>query len=241
MSTSQPVSSPRGWHRPISRAQLLLVSLTLLIAWLAVMGLAAWGFWHHWEARLVLRDQAMSVALPAGLRAQAEVSSPLVTRIDLHPSIEVALDQTLMVALQDSLSAHTTVHTVLPVDTTVDVSQDVPVDTVATLHVPLVKWLPAFTVDLPLKLTMPVRLRVPFKAEVPVDLDMVVTGTGPASLPVPVRAKLALRPHVQGRIEARVTRRADFSLMAPVPPIEMRLTELGMAVPLRDLGVVLAP
>jgi hypothetical protein len=232
--------APRGWHRPISRAQLLGVSLAVLALWLAAVGLAAWAFWQHWEARLVLHDQPLSLSLPVGLRAQAEVAAPLVAPLDIHPRIPIRLDQTLSVQLEDALAARVQIHAVLPVDTVVSVVQDVAVATEVSLQVPLVRWLPAFTVTVPLRLVLPFKLEVPVTAQVPVDLDLAVSGRWPERIAVPLHANMVVQPRVRGQVSATLLRRVDFSLLGPVPPVDLMVSALSLSQPVRDVGLLWA-
>ncbi|WP_290868115.1 hypothetical protein [Aquabacterium sp.] len=234
--TSTPL---KGWHRPISRAQLLGVSLVVLGLWLLAMVAGGWAFWQHWETRLLLRHQPLSLTLPEGLLARAEVVAPLRTPIDIRPRIPVTVDQVLDVRLQDSLTARVQLQASLPVDTVVAVRQVVPVQTEVSLPFRfdgLLSWLPAFTVKVPVAMSLPIDMAVPVKTQVPVALDMVVSGQWPDHLPVPLKAQMVVRPRVRAEVSAQLVQQVNFALLGPVQPVDLLITQLDLGLPLRSLG-----
>jgi hypothetical protein len=97
---------PRGWNRPVRPVALLVVGGAVLLLWLVLMTTSVWWFYEHWEARLTLRNQQVSLRLPAGMPAMAEVTSPLRSRLNLRPRIEVPVHQTVSAELPDHLQAH---------------------------------------------------------------------------------------------------------------------------------------
>jgi hypothetical protein len=222
---------PRGWNRPVRPVALLVVGGAVLLLWLVLMTTSVWWFYEHWEARLTLRNQQVSLRLPAGMPAMAEVTSPLRSRLNLRPRIEVPVHQTVSAELPDHLQAHVQVHTTLAIDTSVSVDQVVPVSTTLNLAVPLRSWLPRINVTLPLTLNLPVHMVVPVKAQVPVDLDMVVSGDLPPRLSVPIDTVFKLRPEVKGAIEARMVALTEFRLVSPVEPFDLSIEQADLHVP----------
>lgn len=222
---------PRGWKRPVRPVALIVVGGVVLLVWLVLMAASVWYFYEHWEARLTLHNQDVSLRLPVGMQALAEVSSPIQTRINMRPLVQVPIKQTMAVQLPDHLQANVTLHTVLPVDTSVSVDVLVPVKTTLSLSVPLHSWLPNIKVALPLTVNLPVHMVVPVKAQVPVDLDMVVSGDLPPVLNVPIETTFDLRPEVKGRIQAHMVNQAAFSLVSPVEPFGVRIEQAHLRVP----------
>lgn len=239
MRRGASVPSPRGWHLPISRAQLLGVSLVVLVLWFLALVGAGWAFWQHWETRLLLRNQPLTLTLPEGLLARAEVVAPLHTPLDIRPRIPVEIDQVLDVRLQDSLAARVQLQATLPVDTVVAVRQEVPVQTEVSLPFRLegwLAWLPAFQVKVPVSLTLPIDLAVPVRTQVPVTLDMLVSGQWPEHLPVPLKARMVVQPHVRALVAAQLVQQVNFALLGPVQPVDLLITQLDLGLPLRSLG-----
>lgn len=222
---------PRGWNRPVRPVALLTVGAAVLLAWLVIMGVSVWYFYAHWEARLTLHNQDVTLRLPAGMPAMAEINSPLKTRIALSPLIHVPLKQMLVAQLSDQIQAKVKLKTVLPIDTTVNVDQVVSVTTTLSMLVPLRSWLPKINVTLPLTVNVPVHLVVPIKLDLPVDLDLLVGGDLPPTLNVPVDATFDVRPEVKGLIEARIQTLTEFKLISPVEPIPVRIEQAHLRVP----------
>lgn len=223
--------APRGWHRPVSLRSLFWVGAAVLGAWLALMLGAAWFVYTQLDARMALREQAVGLRLPPGLRAIAEVSHPLRSDVSLKPSITVHVKQRLHARVDDTLLTRATLEANLPVRTVVKVDQVVPVRTVLRMQVPVVSWLPAFDVDLPITLNLPVQAEVPLHADVPVRLEALVSGqlTGPVE--APVDQVFRLRPEVRGAIEAEVQGKMDFVVHDAIPPLLMTLEQANLLVP----------
>jgi hypothetical protein len=223
--------APRGWHRPVSLKSLFWVGAGVLGAWLGLILGAAWFVYTQLDARMALREQTVGLRLPPGLRASAVVSHPLRSEISLRPSIDVHVKQRLSARVDDTLLARATLEATLPVRTVVKVDQVVPVRTVLRMQVPVVSWLPAFDVDLPITLNLPVQAEVPLQADVPVKFEALVSGqlTGPVD--VPVDQVFRLRPQVRGAIEAEVKGEMDFVVHDAIPPLLMTIEQADLLVP----------
>lgn len=232
---------PRGWHRPVSRLQLVLVAVTVLLLWLAMMTAAAWWFWSRGEARVVLRDQPLTLTLPEGLQAHATVSTPVRTHLRATPSVPVWLDQRVAVQFEDALSARVALRTVLPVSTTVRVDQEVTVSAPMRLAVPLRSWLPPLNLTVPVTLRVPVSFSVPVRAEVPLDLDVQVSGLWPDALSVPLQASWVLRPRIDAPIRTTLTRETAFTLLGPVSPMALRVPAMDLRMPVSRMALVPVP
>lgn len=224
-------ATPRGWHRPVQPLALFAVGSVLLLIWLVVMTTSVWYFYEHWEARLTLLDQAVSLRLPAGMQAVAEITSPVRTKLNIQPLLHVPVKQHVMAEITDPLATTVRIDTTLPVDTSVTVDQVVPIKTVLNLSVRLKSWLPSIPVSMPVTLNVPVHLTVPIKASVPVALDLQVTGDLPKHLDIPIDAVFDVRPQVKGDIEVRLNRLTSFTLLGPVEPIPVTIERANVRVP----------
>ena len=223
--------APRGWHRPVKPGGLLVVGGLVLLLWLVVLVSGVWYFYQHWEARIALRDQAITLRLPEGMRSIARISEPVHTRLDLRPTLAVPLRQTIAVHVSDPLLAKVRLQAVVPVSTEVTVTQVVPVHTTLDTDVVLRSWLPTLHVSLPVTFNLPVHMQVPVRAQVPVDLDVLISGELKRDLNVPLDTTLMLRPHVQGALSARLDSETGFRLLSPLQPIPLRLARADLRVP----------
>ena len=226
-----PKTAPRGWNRPVKPGALLAVGVLVLVAWLVTVADATWYVYSNWEARFAMRDQPVRLRLPEGLLAEADVASPIPTRIDLRPKFALRLNQPVRVQPMGPLQASADLRTRIPIDTTVHVQTTVPVRTTLALSVSLKSWLPRIPVQVPVQIDLPIDMRVPVKAEVPVALQVEVTGELPASLLVPVHAAFQLRPRVQSDIEVRMLSATRFRLAQAPQPIDVRIAHSDVRVP----------
>lgn len=235
MDTVAPASTmtmtlPRGWNRPVKPGALVLVGGSVLVLWLLAMAASIWYFYAHWEARLTMHDQAVRLRLPEGMQALAEVSSPLHSRLDMQPLVQVPIRQTMPAQIVDQLQAQVKLHTTIPVDTSVTVAQMVQVKTTLNLSVSVFSWLPRVPVTLPVTLDLPLNMVVPLKADIPVDLDLAVSGNLPSVLHIPIDATFAVRPRIKGAIEARMVSQTAFSLL-PLAPFPLVIEHANLRVP----------
>lgn len=228
---SPPQPSPRGWHKPVKPVALVLLVGGVLLAWLLIMAAAIWYFYGHWQAQVTMVDQPVRLRLPQGLTAMAEFDTPLRTKLNLQPVVQVPIKQTLAVQLPDQLQAHVQIDTVLPVDTSVTIDHVVPVNTTLETSIKLRSWLPAIPVSLPVTLALPVHLTVPVKADVPVKLDINASANVPPSLPVTVDEVFTVKPHIVADVRARIVSQMVFSLLTPMAPFDMRITHAELGVP----------
>lgn len=225
------IDAPRGWHRPVRPGQLLWVALVLLVLWLGLMIGGVMWFYAHFESQLMLREQAMRLRLPSGLPSLASVSSPLALKVPHGIPMNVPVRQEIPVNLHDSVHARVRLVTTLPVSTEVLVAHEVEVKTIARLHAPVHRWLPALDVTVPLQIRLPVRLKVPVHTTVPIDLDMAVSGELDEALRVPVDTVVALRPQVLGHIEAQMQSHTAFRLFGPQEPVPMTIIDTRLRLP----------
>lgn len=226
-----PARRPRGWNRPVRPAALVVVGAAVLLVWGGLLVAATLYVYARWDALVDLHQQPVTLRLPDGLEAWAEVSAPLHTKLALSPRVVVPVQQTLAVELSDSLHARTRLKTSVPVETVVHVEHTVPVRTTLRLSVPVLSWLPSFDVAVPLTLDLPVKLDVPIKLDVPLNLDVLATGQLTAPLKVPLDLRLPLRPEVRGDIQASVSGRMAFRLLGAMPPMPLVIEQAHLSLP----------
>ena len=231
VATLHGAHPPRGWNRPVRPVALVLVGVAVLLLWGLLMLAATWYVYARWDAIVELRQHPITLRLPEGLQALAEVSAPLQTRVNLAPRVVVPVHQTLAVEVSDSLQARARLQTRVPVDTVVHVAQSVPVRTSLQLSVPVVSWLPRFEVTVPLVLDLPVKLDVPIKIEVPLDLDVLASGTCKGARNSPLDVDLRLRPEVRGNLRVGIGRQMAFRLQGPMPPMPVLIEHARLNLP----------
>lgn len=235
MTNAAALLARRGWHRPVRRRDVLLVMLGAALLWTALVGAAAWHVRAHWQSVVALRQQPLTLRLPEGMPARAEVHTPLLTRLDTRSKVAAPIDQVVGVQLMNTLNAQAVVNTSVPVDTSIRFEQDIPVSTVVEMKIPVVSWLPAMNVLVPLTFTVPVQMTVPIKVQVPVVLDVKVTAQLAETLKVPVRTTMNVTVPVHARLQADVLNLAEFKLVGLQEPFEVNIDQAEVRTPLSDI------
>lgn len=210
---------------------LVWVSAGVLLAWLGLMLGATWFVYTALDVRIALRDQPVSLRLPPGMKALADIQGPIHTQLDLRPRIRVPVHQTLSAEVSDSLHAQVGLQATLPVQTVIHVDQVVPVRTQLQLSVPVFSWLPRFEVTVPVALDLPVRMDVPVSLSVPLRLDALVSGVFREPVSVPLDAVFTLRPEVRAPLQAQLRRQMAFELLAPMPPVPLVIERASLLAP----------
>lgn len=206
------------------------------VLWLAMLAGVAWAVREHGQSIVVLRHQPLTLRLPTGMPARAEVHTPLFTRLDLQSKVAAPIDQVVSVQLLNKLSARAIINTSVPVDTSISFDEDIPVSTEVEMKIPVVSWLPAMNVMVPVTFRVPVHMTVPIKVQVPLALDMAVTGQLTEAIKVPVRATMHLSVPVHAKLRADVLSIADFNLTGLQAPFDLRIEHAEVHTPLRDIG-----
>jgi hypothetical protein len=217
----------------------VLVSLTILALWLALMVSLLWWWRDHWQGMALIEDLHLTLDVPTGLQAMAEVHSVVNTRLDLTPRVAVPVDQTLQVVVDGPIEAQTRLQAVVPVRTQVAFETVIPVQTQVQARVPVVSWLPAMKVSLPVSFEVPVKVNVPVDAEVPLDLNLAVRTEVPGPLTVPLKTVVHARVPVQGDLQARLTREASFELDHGLQALPLVVTRSLMHLPFKDVSWLL--
>lgn len=231
-------SGPKGWHRPVRPGGLLVVATVLVLGWGALMVGGVWFFYLHWESRITVREQRMTLRLQSGTPAQAHFETAVPVQVPRVPALTVPIRQQVSVMLDDTVHARVRLHTVVPVQTTLSVRQDVPVRTTLTATVPLIwDWLPRVEVSVPVAMTVPVALAVPVQTRVPLDLDVLVSAALPPTLFIPLETVVRVQPILQGPIWAQVQEQVAVRWLAPEAPIPMTISEARLRVPFDLVGL----
>jgi hypothetical protein len=225
-----------GWHRPVRRRHVVLVMTGVVLVWVVVVAGAAWTVRERWQTEVSLRHQPVTLRLPTGMPASAQVSTPLLTSLDLQSKIAVPINQMVSVQLMNKLGARATINTSVPVNTSIVFEQDIPVSTEVEMKVPLVSWLPAMNVTVPVNFSVPVHMTVPIQTQVPLSLDMQVTGQLSEALKVPIRTTMHLNVPVHAKLRAEVLSQADFNLVGLQAPFELMIDQAHVRLPLSDLS-----
>lgn len=223
--------SPRGWNKPVRPVALLLVGGAVLLIWLVWIAVAVWSFYEHWQVAIDLRQQPVTLRLPSGMEAMAQIVSPVRTHVDLQPRLRIPIQQVVPVQLPHEVQAQVHVKAVLPLETTVVVDQVLPIRTTVSTSVSLLSWLPRLPLTIPVHVDMPVHMAVPVKVDVPVDLDVSAKGELPPVQRVPVRATFDVHPHVVFDVTPHVLSQTAFTLTGQMDPIPLRIEEARLHVP----------
>jgi hypothetical protein len=221
----------QGWHRPVSLRSLLFVGSLVLLVWFFLMLFAAWLVYTQLDARMDLREQPVALRLPNGFHARATVQQAVRTQLDLRPMMRVPVRQSVSVQVDDTIMGRATLEATLPVDTVVLIDQLVPVSTELQMQVPLVGWLPAFDVSLPVTLNVHVKAAVPVRTQVPVHMDVLVSADLHAPVEVPLDMVFQLRPVVSETIDVQLRGAMDFVLQDDAPPIPVMIERARLLVP----------
>lgn len=225
-------SGPKGWHRPVRPVALLAVATVLVLGWGALMVVGVWFFYVHWESRITVREQRMTLRLQSGTPAQAHFEAAVPVQVPRVPALTVPIRQQVSVMLDDTVQARVRLHTVVPVQTTLSMRQDVPVRTTLTWD-----WLPRVEVSVPVAMTVPVALAVPVQTRVPLDLDVLVSAALPPTLFIPLETVVRVQPILQGPIRAQVQEQVAVRWLAPEAPIPMTISEARLRVPFDLVGL----
>ena len=232
-----PVLTP-WWRRPVGRRPLLVVSLITLLVWGCTVGAAIWWVRGSVEAHMQVRNQTVMVRLPTGMKTNVDLRSGVHTRLEADPLLAVPINQTMKIHLPDKLNAHSVINTVVPVDTVFNYKADIPVDTVVSMNVPVVSWLPAMAIKLPIKVTIPLDMTVPVRAEIPLALDVRASALASQSLTLPVHTTMHLRVPLRANIDAEVLSRTQSRLLGPVDPFALRIDNARLTMPMSDMSWV---
>ncbi len=224
-----------GWARPVTRRQAVVAVSLLILVWLIASLVVSWWAWAHWDSQVHLKQQPIGLSLPDQMPAAADVSTSIRSHVRAQPKVLVPINQTVAVRVPDRLSATSQVILDVPIDTVVSQEVAVPVQTVVKAEVPLLAWLPKFTVTVPISVTVPVKVSVPFKRQVRVVLPIRAEADLPDVLQVPLRAQLPITVPIDQPMQALVTRRTSFALRSGGEAFDVTLADAVLRMPLQRL------
>lgn len=233
---STPLVRGGWWRRPVGLRALVVVSVITLLAWLLFIVGATWWVRANVQARVQLRDQSLLMRLPQGMETNVDVRSRVMTRLQADPMLAVPVHQTMRVRLPDTLEARTVVRTVVPVQTQFQYKTEIPVDTLVSMDVPVVSWLPAMAIQLPIRVTVPVDITVPISVQLPLALDLRAKGHVTEPLKVPMHTTMRMRVPLRADIEAEVLSRTHSRLLGPMEPFPIQIDQALLTLPLGNLS-----
>lgn len=231
-------TAPRAWHRPVRPWQVALVLGLTVLLWLMFMAAGAGWVMRHGQISTPLNDQPLTMALPRGLNARAEIASPVRAELNIRPLVQLPFDQQVKVSVSQVLNARAQVRSMLPIQTSVHFKGDIAVATQVAMEVPIVAWLPRFTVMLPVSAVVPVDLIVPVNVQVPLVLDMPLQGRLATLLDLPVRTQVSMRLPVSGTVQGRIVNQADFTLLDAPEALALGIRRADITLPLSGVNWV---
>lgn len=214
----------------------------ILIAAMAGGCLAGWWLFRHVDARVLLTDQAATIALPQPVRVKADILDALDVLIEGDIATTVPIDQILQVPIRDTLNVMATVDSDVPIRMTVPIRDVIPVDQMVDVDTRVEVDVLGQTLTLPVRGRIPVKTMVPVNLDVPVDQMVRIRFTAPTAVrvkdtvAVPLKANIsAVVPiHSEMRIPVRSTLEADVTVPQPFHAV---ITRADLQVPLRKLDI----
>jgi len=245
MSPSHDTPTAARLDRTVSRTELWVSLLLLLLCLLALtLAVGAW-VWQNLSAQTVLRDHEAQVVMPAELAVQARVEDKVDVRLDHTLTVSVPFRDRLSIRIADPLSVQARLQTQVPLDILVPVDQALELDQVIDIDTRV------RTRVLGLPVTVPIQGQVPLKASIPIRVDIPIKQSIPVSLDVPVTVHLLepLIAHADTQFKVRVPLRADLRvpvtqpvqavLSFPQAHIPIGIERLDVDMPLRDLHLTM--
>lgn len=224
-------------QHPVQRRHMwLMLGLTLLV-WIGAAIWAARQVVQQGVATIALSTLPLSLSLPAGLKAHADIASDVHSHLNVRAQVVVPIDQTMHVGLAQTIVTQVALETEVPITTSVRFKGDIPVDTLVALDVPVVSWLPRFQVVVPVKVVVPVDITVPVNTRVPLHLNMPVEARLVSAPPLPIKARLPVEVRVESPVVGRVVNRAGFTVVGPMSALPVGLRAVDIKVPLERLAV----
>lgn len=222
-------------HRRVRLRDVIAVFVLTLLLWVGVVAAGAMYLRDRFDATLTLFDQGVHLSLPPKMPARAQALTPLSTHLDWKPAVPVPINQTVRVALPDTLTARALVNSSAPIDTTVDFAGSIPVTIDLDMLLPVRSWLPRVHVKTPVSLVVPIELTVPIHAQVPLNLDTRVTAQIDQPLNVPLHTTFKVRVPIKTDAQALAINETDFTLHAPIEALGVKVQRADLRVPLREI------
>lgn len=193
---------------------------------------------------LDVSQQRLWLALPDGLRAQAEIKDPVPIRIDGMVSATVPINQAFQLPLRGTHVAQVAFNTDIPLKTRVVYQGSVPIRAVADLRgsTALVvdsPWLPSFDLmaRVPLNFDLPVTLTVPLDTRIALAYRGPLSFTLNQELTVPINAVVKTRFPLHREAEAPVLARVGLHVQAPKVAVPVVIEQGRLELPLSQLSL----
>jgi len=222
---------------------------SLLVVVVALGGAAVGGIvgatyvMHHFEARVRIPEQAMSVRLSKPVDVTADLVNPLSVAVEAHVSTDVPVDQHFKIPLDQTIVAEATINHEVPVKVDVHIKQDIPVDTKIYLNTVVTLPIMGSTVDVPVKAWVPLKTRIPVDVVVPIDQKVPLSFTAPVSahihqtFDVPLRVKVAADVPVKTTVQVPLVKNLHAQVHMPDTAIEAVVQSTEITVPLENVDL----
>lgn len=193
---------------------------------------------------LDVSQQRISLRLPDGLRAQADIKDPVPIRIDGMVSATVPIDQTFQLPLRGTYVAQVAFNADIPLKTRVTYTGSIPIRAFADLRgsTALVvdsRFLPKFD----LLARVPLNFDLPVTLSVPIDTRIALVYRGPLSftlnqnLALPIRTMVKTTFPLHRDAQAPVLARVGLQVHAPAAAIPLVIEQATLSLPLRQLSL----
>lgn len=222
-----------------------VVGLSLVVALTCLLG-GALGvlLYLRLVVDLDVSQQRLSLRLPDGLRAQADIKDPVPIRIDGMVSATVPIAQTFQLPLRGSYVAQVAFNADIPLKTRVTYTGSIPVRAFADLRgsTALVvdsRFLPKFD----LMARVPLNFDLPVTLTVPIDTRIALAYRGPLSFTLNQNLALPIHTVVQTQFplhrdaQAPVLARVGLQVHAPTTAIPLVIEQAALRLPLSQMSL----
>lgn len=193
------------------------------------------GIWvfQHFKIYIPLNDQAVNIALQEPLQAKVKIHDALDANVQGNINATVPIKETLSVPIKQTLNPHAyfensvLIKTVIPVRETLNIDQNLPVDTHVTVKVLGKNITLPLKGDIPLKLNVPISIDVPLEQKAQVKFDFPVKAVVQENLIVPFEADIKANIPVKGHLNAPIQTALEASVdIVKTLPVKIKQGEL---------------
>lgn len=225
-----------------SKTGVVLSGAIILFIAMGVGVTAAWWFFQHGSARLLLTNQKATVVLPEPIPVTADILNDLAIVLEGKLTTTVPIDQNVTIPIKDTLHVMATLDHDVPIKMNVPIHDTVMVDQLVHVDTTVGVKVLGKTLNLPIKGDVPIKTEVPINLEVPVDQMVHLKFTAPAdvkltqALNVPLKADIhtTIPLHSKMNVPVKSALKANVSIADPVEAI---VTHAELKLPLHDLGL----
>lgn len=225
-----------------SKTGAVLGGAVILLIAMGVGVTAAWWFFQHGSARLLLTNQKATVVLPQPIPVTADILNDLAIVLDGKLTTTVPIDQNVTVPIKDTLHVMATLDHDVPIKMNVPIHDTIRVDQIVHVDTTVGVKVLGRTLTLPIKGDVPIKTDVPIQLEVPVDQLVHLKFTAPAdvkltqALNVPLKADIhtTIPLHSSMNVPVKSALKANVRI---ADPVEAVVTHAELKLPLHNLGL----